>query len=81
MAATKQAHDNHATPVWLLVFCYALLGPAMGINAVFVALAIPAMAQFGVSGLVAAGAFGALLGIVPTIWMSRQIAKGIREDL
>lgn len=67
------------TPRWLLVFCYALMGPAGAINGAFVALAVPAMAQYGTAGLLAAGSIGAVLGALPAVWMARRIADGIRE--
>lgn len=81
MDMTSDAPDKHRTPLWLLLFCYALMGPAVGINAAFIALAIPAMAPFGVSGLIAAGIVGAVVGVLPAIWLARQIHDGIREDL
>ncbi|MFA9474159.1 MAG: hypothetical protein ACERJ2_06285 [Filomicrobium sp.] len=78
---TGDAPNRRRTPLWLLLFCYALMGPAVGINAAFIALAIPAMAPFGVSGLIAAGIVGAVVGVLPAIWLARQIHDGIREDL
>ena len=81
MDMTGDAPDRRRTPLWLLLFCYALMGPAVGINAAFIALAIPAMAPFGVSGLIAAGIVGAVVGVLPAIWLARQIHDGIREDL
>lgn len=72
--------DAPRTPLWLLAFCYALMGPAVGINAVFVALAIPATAPFGVTGMMIAGAIGAVVGILPALWLAHRIHKGIRED-
>jgi hypothetical protein len=81
MDMTGDAPNRRRTPLWLLLFCYALMGPAVGINAAFIALAIPAMAPFGVSGLIAAGIVGAVVGVLPAIWLARQIHDGIREDL
>ena len=80
MAMTRSGHDKHQTPLWLLLFCYALMGPAVGINFAFIALAIPAMSPFGVAGLILAGLVGAVVGILPAIWLARQIGAGIRED-
>ena len=68
MDMTGDAPNRRRTPLWLLLFCYALMGPAVGINAAFIALAIPAMAPFGVSGLIAAGIVGAVVGVLPAIW-------------
>ena len=80
MAMTSGGHSKHRTPLWLLLFCYALMGPAVGINFAFIALAIPALAQFGVTGLIFAGLVGAVVGVLPAIWLARQIGAGIRED-
>jgi flagellar motor component MotA len=66
-------------PLWLSLFCFALMGPAMGINAAFLALAIPAMARFGTTGLIAAGLVGTLIGIFPARWLARKIHEGISE--
>lgn len=72
--------DEASPPFWLLAFCYALMGPAVGINAVFVALAIPATAPYGVTGMLIAGMIGAILGVLPALWLARRIHQGIRED-
>lgn len=80
MTATDEALPKRRTPLWLLAFTYALMGPACGINGAFVALSIGAMAPYGFSGLIAAGAFGALLGILPALWLARRIHAGIREQ-
>jgi hypothetical protein len=77
---TSDTTDKHRTPLWLLLFCYALMGPAVGINFAFIALAIPALASFGITGLIGAGLVGAVVGILPAIWLARQIHAGIRED-
>jgi hypothetical protein len=66
-------------PLWLSLFCFALMGPAMGINAVFLALAIPAMAPFGTNGLIAAGLVGVAVGVLPARWLARKIHEGIGE--
>lgn len=68
-----------STPAWLYLFCYALMGPAVGINAVLIALAIPATAPFGIQGMIVAGAVGAVIGILPAIWLARNIDAGLRE--
>lgn len=80
MAAARGKPETTRTPIWLLAFCYALMGPACAINGAFIAVAIPAMAPFGFNGLVAAGVIGALVGIAPAIWLARRIHEGIRED-
>jgi hypothetical protein len=66
-------------PLWLSLFGFALMGPAMGINAVFLALAIPAMAPFGTNGLIAAGLVGVAVGVFPARWLARKIHEGIGE--
>lgn len=80
MATASRKPDTEQTPIWLLAFCYALMGPACAINGAFIAIAIPAMAPLGFSGLLAAGALGAIVGIAPAIWLARRIHEGIRED-
>lgn len=77
---TSDTTDKDRTPLWLLLFCYALMGPAVGINFAFIALAIPALAPYGVAGLIGAGLVGAAVGILPALWLARQIHAGIRED-
>lgn len=63
----------------LVLFCFALLGPACAINAVFVALALPVMAPYGMTGLVIAGLIGSVLGILPALWLARRIHEGLHE--
>lgn len=67
-------------PRWLLAFCFALMGPAFAINSAFIALAVPAMAPYGVQGLVIVGLIGSVFGIFPALWLARRIHEGIRED-
>lgn len=66
-------------PVWISLFCFALMGPAMGINAVFLALALPFMAPFGTNGLIVAGTIGILIGLLPARWLARKIHEGLAE--
>lgn len=67
-------------PLGLLLFCFALMGAGFAINAAFIALAIPAMAPYGVKGLVIAGLVGSVFGIFPALWLARRIHDGIRDD-
>jgi hypothetical protein len=67
-------------PRWLWWFCFALMGPAMGINAVLGAMAVPALAPYGFAGMAVAGAIGIMLGTLPAQWLARRIHEGIRED-
>lgn len=78
--AVQPAPHTRNPPVWLRLFCFALMGPACAINGAFVALSIPALAPYGYTGLVAAAAIGAMLGVFPARWMARKIHEGIRED-
>lgn len=68
-----------APPLWLRLFTFALMGPAMAINAAFVALAVPGMARFGLGGLVAAGAVGFVLGLLPARWLANRIHAGLED--
>ena len=77
-SSPKPARER--TPVRLIAFCYALMGPACAINAAFIAIAIPAMAPYGFAGLVSAAALGAVVGILPALWLARRIGHGIRDD-
>lgn len=76
----KGKGDDTPTPFWLYAFAYALMGPAFGINGAFIANALPAAAPYGLRGLIIAGAIGAVVGILPAIWLARRIGEGIRED-
>lgn len=78
-SAVEAESKSERTPRWLLAFCYALMGPVGAFNGALVALAVPSMAPYGIAGLLVAGGVGAVLGVVPAIWMARRIADGIRE--
>jgi hypothetical protein len=71
---------KHPMPLGLIVFCFALMGPAFAINTAFIAIAIPAMAPYGVYGLVMAGLAGSAFGIFPALWLARRIHAGIRDE-
>lgn len=73
------AGKSDKVPRGLLLFCLALMGPAFAINAAFIALAIPAMAPYGIKGLVIAGLVGSVFGIFPALWLARRIHEGIRD--
>ncbi len=66
-------------PRALHLFCFALMGPACGINAALIAVSIPALAPFGTTGLIIAGLVGAVIGVLPARWLARRIAAGLRE--
>jgi hypothetical protein len=74
----REAADT-PIPLWIRLFCFALMGPAMSINAVLVALALPFMAPYGTDGLVLAGIAGFFTGILPARWLARRIHQGIAE--
>jgi hypothetical protein len=83
----SKSHDKGAAPaerqpvpLGLLLFCFAMMGPGVAINAVFIALAVPAMTPYGITGLVIAGAIGSVFGIFPALWLARRIHEGIRDD-
>jgi hypothetical protein len=80
MTAAANGGSREKPPLWLFLFCFALMGPACGINAAFVALAIPAAAPYGIGGLIAAGAAGFVLGLAPARWLARKIHEGLREE-
>lgn len=79
MPTDRATIGRRPVPLWLSLFCFALMGPAVGINAVFVALAMPLMAPLGTRGLVAAGAVGVVLGILPARWLARKIHEGLAD--
>lgn len=79
MTRTEKERRHGAPPLWLSLFCFALMGPAVGINAVFVAIATPAAAPYGIGGLLAAGAIGFVLGILPARWLARKIHQGLSD--
>lgn len=78
--ATDGSPQKHPLPRGLLAFCFALMGPAFAVNAAFIALAVPAMAPYGVKGLVIAGLAGSALGIFPALWLARRIHEGVRDE-
>ncbi|MCC7250299.1 MAG: hypothetical protein IT540_00325 [Hyphomicrobium sp.] len=72
--------EKRSVPRGLLLFCFALMGPAFAINSAFIALAVPAMAPYGVRGLVIAGLIGSVFGIFPALWLARRIHEGVRDS-
>lgn len=78
--ATNRTPQTIRPPLWLTLFCYALMGPACAINGAFIAISIPALAPYGTTGLYVAAAIGAALGVWPTRWMARKIHEGIADD-
>jgi hypothetical protein len=75
-----ESHPQRPVPIGLLAFCFALMGAGFAINAAFIALAVPAMAPYGVKGLVISGLVGSVFGIFPALWLARRIHEGIQED-
>ncbi|MBN8912613.1 MAG: hypothetical protein J0H65_11275 [Rhizobiales bacterium] len=83
MASHGRATDRsekQPIPRALLLFCFALMGPAFAINAAFIAITVPAIAPYGVRGLVIAGLIGSVFGIFPALWLARRIHEGIRDS-
>jgi hypothetical protein len=74
-----ERHQKHQLPRGLVLFCFAMMGPAFAINAAFIALAVPVMAPYGVTGLVISGVVGSVFGIFPALWLARRIHEGIRD--
>jgi hypothetical protein len=66
-------------PLGLRLFTFALMGPGCAINGAFVAITIPAMAQYGVPGMAVAAAIGFVLGTFPARWLARKIHEGLNE--
>ncbi len=73
-------NDKHPVPVGLLLFCFGMMGPAFAINTAFIAMAVPAMAPYGICGLVVAGLVGSVFGIFPALWLALRIDEGIRGE-
>lgn len=76
---TTDGSEKQPVPRGLLLFCFALMGPAFAINAAFIALAVPAIAPYGVRGLVIAGLVGSVFGIFPALWLAHRIREGIGD--
>ncbi len=77
--AKKLQPERQPVPMWLLAFCYLMMGPGVGINFVLIANAVPFMAQFGLMGLVAAFGVGMVVGIPAAVLLARKIHEGISE--
>ncbi|MCC0010778.1 MAG: hypothetical protein H6875_10065 [Hyphomicrobiaceae bacterium] len=79
MPPDQNASNNRKTPLWLYIFSYGLMGPACAINAVFIAIGLKISEHFGITGLYLAAVVGALIGVLPAIWLARKINEGISE--
>lgn len=66
-------------PLGLRVFTHALMCTGCAINGVFISLAVPAMATYGVKGMLCAAAIGGVLGIFPARWLAQKIHEGLNE--
>lgn len=80
MPQRRSTKGKQQLPLGLLLFCFAMMGPAFAINTAFVAISVPGMAPYGISGLVIAGLAGSVFGIFPAIWLARRIHEGIRDE-
>jgi hypothetical protein len=78
--STSRSRKRETVPLGLLLFCITLMGPAFAINAAFIAIAVPAMAPFGIRGLVFAGVVGSVFGYFPALWLARRIHEGLRDQ-
>lgn len=74
---TIETRARREVPLGLLMFCYAMMGPACAINGAFIALALPAIAPYGLNGIVIAGLVGAVVGVLPARWLAGRIHDGI----
>lgn len=72
--------EKRPVPLGLFAFCFAMMAAGFAINAAFIALAIPAMAPYGIKGLVIAGLVGSVFGVFPALWLARRIHEGLSED-
>ena len=66
-------------PLALRMFTHVMMCAGCAINGVFISLAVPAMAQFGINGMLAAAMIGGILGIIPARWLARKIHEGLSE--
>lgn len=64
----------------LRAFTLTLLCSGCAINGVFVSLAIPAMANYGVRGMLVFAAIGGCLGVLPARWLAIKIHEGLNEQ-
>lgn len=77
---TKATQGHQSGPsTGLRLFCLALMVPACAINGALIALAIPALAPYGIPALLVAAGIGGLIGILPARWLARKIHEGLRE--
>ena len=78
------SHDttriNTAQPLSLRLFCLALMVPACAINGAFVALAIPALAPYGIPALLVSSLIGGMIGVLPARWLALKIHEGLRDE-
>lgn len=80
MPERRSTRGKPSPPLRLVLFCFAMMGPAFAINTAFVAISVPGMAPYGVPGLVIAGLAGSVFGIFPALWLARRIHEGIRDE-
>lgn len=79
MMSDEISATGRGPSVALRLFCLALMVPACGINGVFIALAIPSLAPYGIAALVVVGIVGALIGIWPAKWLAVRIHHDLKE--
>lgn len=79
MTAGDDVSSNATVPFALRAFCLALMMPAGAINGAFIALAIPALAPYGIPALLLAAIAGAVLSILPARWLAQKIHDGLNE--
>ncbi len=74
-----QPGQQPGPPLALRMFTLALMCAGCAINGVFISLAVPAMAHYGINGMLVAAAIGGVLGIFPARWLARKIHEGLNE--
>ncbi len=80
MTSHDTTRTNTAPPLPLQLFCLALMVPACAINGAFVALAIPALAPYGIPALLVSSLIGGMIGVLPARWLALKIHEGLREE-
>jgi len=75
----SEANAAAGPSIGLRLFGLALMVPACAINGAFIALAIPALAPYGIPALIVAGVIGGGLGVFPAAWLARKIHEGLKE--
>lgn len=79
-APSPQPGPQPGPPLALRMFTLALMCAGCAINGVFISLAVPAMARYGINGMLVAAAIGGVLGIFPARWLANRIHDGLKDE-